>query len=243
MEKETNPELERIFMEYSEGDGKLANIVNRGYVLSDMTIAPSNEGESVKNPDVLFIGLNPSYGNDGGQKYAFNPHEAGHRYFDSFKDLVKKVNVKNKTQVTWTHLDLLQMRETSQKVVMKYIDHGLDFIVDQLKFSLNQMESLRPKLIVVCNTGAARFTGVEKEDINGTEHNIWLGYDFEFDDSLGVYEIQENFHTESIGDNEQSNLDGTKVIFTSHLTYMSRYTTDTLAWQMRRVLESKNQNN
>lgn len=236
MKQEINAQLEEIFQKYSEGNGKLAEIAQRGYVWSDTTFS-----DSKKELDVLFVGLNPSYGNDGEKKYSFNPNDAGHRYFDSFPKLLGSIFPERK--INWTHLDLLQMRQTSQKDVMSHVSSGVPFFVDQLRFSMNQMESLNPKLIVVCNTSAASFTGIEVERVNDKDQGVWMGYKFEFDEEFGVYEIKKDLHPATIGDKElidnskETKLSGVKVIFTSHLTYMSKYTRQTLAWQIKQVLK------
>lgn len=237
MDEKMKNELKEIFEKYSKGDGKLAQIVKRGFVWSN-TISSLPETEKL---DVVFVGLNPSFGNDGEQKYDFNPTKVSHRYFRSFETLIGRIN--GGQEINWTHLDLLQLRETSQKEVLSLLrtDAGVDFFVSQLKISMSQLENLRPSVIVICNTGAASFTGIEKENVNRQEEGIWMGYLFDFLDDLGVYEIKSELHSENISTLKKSKLSGVRVIFTSHLTYMSRYTKETLAWQIGRVLENKEQ--
>ncbi len=86
---------------------------------------------------------------------------------------------------------------------------GLDFIWKQIEISREIIEKAKPKIIVVNNTLARDFFGINKSE--DRTQSVWMGYDFKFDYEIGTHRI--------IGNKElKTDLTGTPVIFTSMLT-------------------------
>jgi hypothetical protein len=96
---------------------------------------------------------------------------------------------------------------------------------------------LKPKLVVVCNSKAALFTGIEAFPENEPVENVWMGYKFEFNDKLGVHMVKGLQQDSIIGSIYTSVLINMPFLFTSTLTYMSKYVKENLAWQISRVLK------
>jgi hypothetical protein len=125
---------------------------------------------------------------------------------------------------------------------MKFLkdENGLQFICDQLKITQSIIENLRPEVIVVCNNGTRKFFGIDKErDAEGKTYNIWMGYEFEFDDKFGV-DVITGLHPDSIKKGtKNTSLNGVPVIFASTLTYMDASSRNRLEWQLRKVDQYK----
>ena len=149
---------------------------------------------------LLFIGINPSNSKKNTEKYFYtNGNKDTHPYFKKFIEISEKVNLK------WSHLDLLFVRETNQSYVKELVYHKekviSDFFWEQLLISKEMIEMVQPKIIVVNNSLA--------RDLLGFEHGeYWLGYKFKFDESLGTHYIN----------TPDSPLFKTPVFFTSMLT-------------------------
>lgn len=163
------------------------------------SISTKDRGFAIQNEieqnALMFIGINPSYGGDRGYIYYDNNHGEIHRYFKKFKEISRRVNIK------WTHLDLLFLRETSQKIV-KAIENdvvGLEFFDKQLSISKKIIELAKPSILVVNNTYA--------RDLLMSDRFTSLKFEFRFDEILG---------TERIINHET--LSGVPTFFTSMLT-------------------------
>lgn len=221
-------ELTSIFNKFSSSEGLVAEIALRGYVFSE-----------VEARKVLFVGINPSYPKGSiSDRFSFKPIEAVKRYpkhFKKFQDLADSCNV----GTDWSYMDLLFLRETDQKKIIQLQNEkiGLDFLYQQLQLSINLIENISPDLIVVCNSGARKFFGIDKQMVNDIETAIWMGYDFIYDDKFGV-DIITGIHNQSIKKGVKSTkLIGTPVLFTSTLMYMDNSSKNRLVWQIRQILK------
>jgi hypothetical protein len=198
-------------------NNKYAHIssLDRGFVSID-NIIPSS---------LLFMGINPSFTNEATPNelnyYDIDPQNSSYKgYFGKFADISKYADM------SWGHMDLLYFRETHQNQIdeMMQFPNGPSFIMSQLEVSKKILEAVNPKVLIVCNTKARQFLG--KDKANG--QNVWLGYDFEFDDDIGTYRIINN-----------SLLNKTPVFFTSMLSGQRALDTgsyERLKWHIRMVL-------
>lgn len=155
--------------------------------------------DSVPKNGIIFIGLNPSISEKEKSELLktsydefFYKHDTSkehkhHRYFNRIVDMA------NELGVAWGHLDLLFMRETQQKKIWELLQSkdGLSFICDQLMISKKVIDEIidktdpKPKAFIVNNTLSRKFLGVEKnEELN---KDIWMGYDFDWDATIGTY--------------------------------------------------------
>lgn len=222
-------QLKSIFNENAYSNNEIKELVRRGYVWPN-----NNKGK------ILFIGMNPSYP-IGSNPRSFHYEVANAvkdypSHFKNFDDLVFELNQENKE---WNYLDLFYFQETNQKKVFEIIKSAksadLSFITDQLKVSQSKIEESKPDIIIVCNSGARTFLGIEKEQkTNGEFGNVWMGYDFEFDSEIGTERII-GIHQGSISGNP-TNLINTPVLFTSTLKYMDRSSKKRLGWHINFIL-------
>lgn len=223
-DKLINDKLELLFAEHKENSNSIVKeIASRHWVRS-----------IVEDKAILFVGMNPSYvestkANSG--TYLLQDAIKGYsQHYGKFQKLLEDTIYEN----DWTYLDVLQMRETTQGRINEIMkeDRGLDFIVSQLQITIEQLEQLSPKLIVVCNSGAADFFGVNRDGDSG----IWMGYTFEWNENFGVYTIHSIAEDSVKKGVKSTNLSGVPIIFTSNLNYMDRNTRKTLQWQIRQIL-------
>jgi hypothetical protein len=172
---------------------------------------------------LLFIGINPAFGEDAKKENAwYGMTKSGDKgYWSSFGKVANGIE--------WTHLDLLVCRETKQQHISGLLkqDHGLDFIWEQLEISKEIIVKAKPKIIVVCNTLARTFLG--KDISTDKKSNIWLGFKFEPDEEIGTDRIVEG------------PLAGTPVFFSSMLTgqrALDNGSKDRLIWHIKQVYQS-----
>jgi hypothetical protein len=215
-------QLQEIFRE----DGKFASLTFEGL---DTPIVRRKYMyiEQIETDALLFIGLNPS-----GGEIAQNDHmyykllQTGNSYPRYWKPF-EVISAATKPKLIWSHIDLLGVRETKQKLVQSIYrtDLGVDFILEQLKVARQIIEEAKPRIIVVCNTLARYFTGVE---ISADKlYNIWMGLQFEFDNELGTEKIV-----------SEGSLKGTPVFFTSMLSgqrALDNGSEKRLIWHINRV--------
>jgi len=226
--KTTVEDLTNIFDDFSSCEGLVSEFASRGYVYSE-----------IEYKKVLFVGINPSYPEGSiAENFSFKPIDAVKKYpkhFKKFQDLADSCHIGN----DWTYLDILFLRETDQSRVtqLQYEKNGLDFLCQQLQVSINLLENIKPDLIVVCNSAARTFFGIDKQKVNDVESGIWMGYEFIFDDKFGV-DVIVGIHNQSVKKGSKSTmLLGTPVLFTSTLTYMDYSTKNRLVWQIRQILK------
>ncbi|MCT4582964.1 MAG: hypothetical protein N4A35_16245 [Flavobacteriales bacterium] len=157
------------------------NLLDRGFTFQF--------DEGIKDVDILFVGINPSYDGESTNSSIYTREQAlGHYYFKPFGEIQRILKDDYKKELTWAHLDLLVFKETEQAfirdVLFKSAD-GLNFIVEQLDIAKSILEYLNPKVIVVSNTQARTLLGADRNN----NKNIWMGYEFEFDEKLGTRKI------------------------------------------------------
>ena len=191
IEKQFGDRIEAIWKEARLLNLNLEAIKTLGYALP----------QAIQKNAVLFIGINPSF-NDGdkpGSKYY--PLESNeHPFFTRFRTLSEE------TGLTWAHLDLLFVRETSHKAIASFLKDakGKAFLMRQFALSKEILERARPRIIVVCNTLARDLLCGGDEKLPGAEDRP---FDFVFDDALGTRKIVNH-----------PTLENTPVFFTSMLT-------------------------
>ena len=120
-----------------------------------------------------------------------NEEETDIPYFEKFKEVTRDSNM------GWTHLDLLYIRETNQKVIAEMMRNkdGIDFINRQLDISFDIIEKSNPKIIIVANALASELFGKMKKAHNSFT-KIWKGFNLDFkkdfDNEIGTYRIPLN---------------------------------------------------
>lgn len=155
-------------------------------ILSRMYCYPITS--TIKKDAILFVGLNPSFTEKDEKKvsnYPLSSMNNTHAYF-------KKIEKLNTLEFEWTHLDLLYLRETSSKKVKNLLKiGGADFIYEQLQLTKQIIENINPKIIIVANTLSRMFFGFDKDpdNIKPEKRNLWLNYNFKFDEDLGTHRI------------------------------------------------------
>lgn len=82
-----------------------------------------------------------------------------HNYFSEFKKFSEELNIE------WEHIDLLFMRETTQKEVEKLLKtkRDFDFIERQIELTVKIINKVKPKIIVIANAFASK---ILKEKLN-----------------------------------------------------------------------------
>lgn len=222
--------IEEIFESYEHLKNPVGKVAKRGPMYTHF-----------ENADVVFIGINPSFPKGRAAKEKpYSVKRAVTEYpshYKKFSDLATAINQES----NWTYIDALQLRETNQTEVFNLMKHdgGLEFIIEQLRFTIQTLEQINPKLIIVCNGGARSFFGIDAK--NGK--NIWMGFDFEGKNDLGEYCMNDNgcyvikgLQPNSLSDKDSTCLNGTKIIFTDNLKYMGKSTRENLIWQITKSL-------
>ena len=154
----------------------LSEVLKRGYCLPD----------SLKRNSILVIGINPAFGKDAliynlDNYYNDNHNEVDEKvipYFQKMKDLFE--------DLSWSHLDLLFIRETNQKRIFDILktESGKDFIYQNLMISKEIIEGIKPKMIIVANALARHFLGFKESG--------WMDFKFKFDSEIGTYKVVQN---------------------------------------------------
>lgn len=195
---------------------KEIDLVKRGFLSSEV----------ISFNSVLFVGLNPSYVDNtptNSVNYYSLTQEGNEykQYFSKFEEIAESSNL------PLAHIDLLFLRETEQKKIDQILaeKNGVDFVMNQLQVSKQILEMAKPKVLIVSNTKARQFLGKDKNK----NINIWMGYDFEFDDSIGTDRIV----------NKGSTLKGIPVFFTSMLSgqrALDKGSYERLSWHIKFAL-------
>ena len=191
--------------------------------------------EGITNPDVLFIGINPAYREDrpvSKQAYSKPANKPG--YFRPFHKMEEDFKKDYNREISWTHIDLLAIRESQQSYVDNYLfktELGTEFINAQLDVAKELIEFLKPKVIVASNTLARELLGRNKKTLaDGRAVGTWMDCQFEFDQTLGTDKM--------ITEND---LNGTPVFFTAMLSgqkALDRGTFQRLVWHIDAVLNT-----
>ncbi len=216
---EVKQELEQIFS-YKSSNTDIQSIIERGFVFSDMN--------NIKTNSILFIGMNPSFSKGAKvESYYYDVKKAVNGYpkhYKNFSDLIAKTNYGD----NWAYIDLLFFRETNQKSLLEIIKNDVEFIVQQLRLTYKIIININPDIIVVANSGATNFFGINKFIKNGYLTNIWFGFDFVFEN--GFHVIKKRCENTIIDDFEYNELSKTPFIFTKTLKYMNKFDKERLAW-------------
>ena len=145
------------------------------------TKVPLIYSEELKQNSLLFVGMNPSFSvkayksilrgtpyeqvHDLESYFSFENYtpekqaafseihkitKEKYHYFKKFKDLSNHIDCE------WEHIDLLYMRDTNQKVVEKLFKRENLFIRQQLKITIDIINYLTPRIIVVENAFASK---------------------------------------------------------------------------------------
>ena len=152
----------------------------------------------IEDNSILFVGINPSFKKgdiipDDKKKIDFYPQNINGEvpdiaYFRKFHDIATYCNER------WTHIDMLFIRETNQKIMdrLSYTEEGVDFIVEQMNIVFEIIDKAKPKLIVVSNAFASELFGKKKAKHKSFD-KIWKGFSLnfpeDFNDDYGTYTI------------------------------------------------------
>ena len=174
---------------------------------SEFTFAiPPITIENIPDAKIIFIGINPSLshkdktellkGPDKSLKLKFynigNDLDNTHKYFKKFYE------IGNKTDLCWSHYDLLFIQETKQEKVKELLKtkEGTAFIYDQLmvsKLVLNELiDKDRPRIFVINNTLAREFLGKDRPVKYKERDEHWLDFRFVWNEILGTYTYKNN---------------------------------------------------
>jgi len=180
---------------------------------------------------VLFIGCNPSFNdknviqNTQIEFYEIDKEKKDIPYFEKIKEIISHCG-----NTIWSHIDMLFLRETNQKIVEILTYSNKDFIQEQIDIVFEIIDKSSPKLIIVVNALASEFFGKKKAK-HAAFDAIWKGYslDFknDFDKEIGTYKIY-------IGGKY------TPIIFSGMLSgqrALDLGSFERLIWQINRILE------
>lgn len=198
--------------------------------------------EEIRKPDILFLGINPSYIDNlqNGNNFYVKHEVTDYPYFKPFKRIQESLVEKYSREIEWTHIDLLVFRETNQsfikkKLIPKKTHLGNEFIIDQLTIARRILEHIQPKIIVVSNTMAKELLGRNrgKHEKTQEESGVWMGLNFEFNEATGTDKIINS-----------GKLDGTHVFFTSMLSgqrALDNGSRERLVWHINEVLKKQHE--
>jgi hypothetical protein len=179
--------------------------------------------KEIEDNSILFIGINPSFNNDDEKRdnkshfYSLKQDEGN--FFCKFSQIAQFCNS------SWSHLDLLPIREKSQSEIIELEKNHINLIWESLQITKQILEETKPKAIVIANTLARKYLGKDRS----TNSNIWLGYDFGEMKEDGTFRIQ-----------SESNLQGIPVFFSGMLTGMRALDNgsfERLQWHIKKALK------
>lgn len=215
----------------TEFSKSLLELFRKAFGISDILRRGFATSEKIKKGSILFVGLNPSF------TLANEPNEPEEIFYnlsqqDNYKYFKRFEEISESTGIAWEHIDMLTIRETNQNNVISLArkSEGLDFIWKHLLLTKDILEQTEPKVIVVANTVARTYLG---KDVEPNGNNKWLGYLFEFDETIGTHRIT----------NRDSSLLEIPVFFTSMMTgqrAMDNGSYERLKWHINWVLHNRN---
>ena len=145
-----------------------------------------------KEQETLIVGLNPSFSEQGYNNFLKNTafshwltnlnERFSYEHFKtsklSVKDFIEIEEISKRTytyykkfsQITqeWQYIDLFHLRVTVQSTVKELLKKKSPFLEEQLDLTLQQIETIQPKIIVVVN-GLASEIFRHKYDLNFNE--------------------------------------------------------------------------
>lgn len=221
--------IDEIF-KYKSKSNTVAEIIERGFVYSEF-----------QKKKLLFIGMNPSY-LEGSENlsYSYCIEDAVDKYkrhYGKFQDLVNGTIYED----NWTYIDMFFFRETNQNKIVDLLNADIDFIINQLNLTNEIINEINPELIVICNSDASNFTGINNSK---NDKNIWLGYKFVFNKEYGV-EILTDINEKTVLKNKKllENLVGKPFLFSSTLTYLDNFNKKRIRWIIDKVGKNINELN
>lgn len=139
----------------------------------------------LKNADLLFVGLNPSFSEKAISielKKILNKqnktdedisiiqkHEEDVKFREKpYQYFSKFVEISNELNLTWEHIDLFLFRKTSQKEFIKLIKNNKEYVEDSFKMFFKVINIINPKLIIVNNAFASKLIS-ERHILNKEE--------------------------------------------------------------------------
>lgn len=176
--------------------------------------------KETNNNSIMYIGLNPSYPHldyQMSERLFYDEYQQTHHaYFKQIDRFHKKLE----NDISWTHFDLLILRETKQAVIKKSSKKPdvREFIKKNLELSKHVLENSKPKIIVVANT-------FSKELLLRPE---WCGYSIYWDDNIGTYRFSKG-----------TPLSDTPVFFSSMLSGQRALdigSRERLLWQIKKII-------
>jgi len=190
--------------------------------------------EDITNPDVLFIGINPSYKEERSIVKSFYTKPANKPgYYRPFHKVEQDLKSDYNRTITWTHVDLLAVREPQQSYIENYLyqkKQGADFVIESLEVAKQVIEHFKPKVIVVPNLLGRELLSRNKKTLaDGRVVGEWMDCEFEFDTDLGTDKFI----------NSGSTLNGIPVFFTAMMygkNSIDRGTFQRLVWHIDAVL-------
>lgn len=169
------------------------------------SVPPLSVSEVPEN-GIIFIGINPSLGEDDrlrlekteNKEIEFYPSPSNntdkpHPYFKKFAKVSEEV------VLPWGHIDLLYIRETQQSKINDMIkdEKSIHFIYEQTQVTRTVIDEIikdaKPKVFVVNNTLARGLLGRFKTkdgifpDNIPEGHKHWIDYQFEWNDEYGTF--------------------------------------------------------
>jgi len=171
------------------------------YKNEDFCKYPPCSVEQIEFSDLIFIGINPSISpserlrldakEDRSCEFYMNESDINksHKYFKKFFEIAEKTNL------SWTHVDLLYVRESKQKSVANLLKStsGKDFIYRQLMLSKTILDETlsqdKPKIYIVNNALARDLLGMNRPPEYSEDQKHGMDYRFEWDDRIGTYRL------------------------------------------------------
>lgn len=155
--------------------------------------------EKIPDAEIIFIGINPSLSLEdknnlsNGSDKSLGFYNLNHEIDDNHKYFRKFHEISEKTELNWSHYDLLFIRETKQNKIKKLLKtkEGVLFLYKQLmvsKLILNELINKgKPKIFVVNNTLTREFLGKDRPYNYTEQQEHWLDYRFIWNEKLGTY--------------------------------------------------------
>ncbi len=221
--------LDDIFYKSEPESESLYYLVNRGY----------RECQNQDQKDVLFVGLNPPE-----DEYRLEPTFDFYDVLDSFFIKLRKF-IKTEAGLDvndCAYTDLFYFRQTQYDKfwINEYDKECKSFLIEQLVYTEHKIrEIIKPKVIVVLNSDAADYMGLEDNYRN--ESKSWMGYKCDWNRDLGCYVLKEiNSDIPEIGSIPVQR--EIYILPASFLSLRSKHIKKLLGWQINRLVRMAKSN-
>ena len=153
-----NPKLEKIWSKYYGNENSIAPMFP----------------ETVLKNEILFLSLNPSlstvikdieYGNTQPKPWRFLNSNISYEENKSVPHFKKFFQIQNEINKNWTFLDLLYIRKSKQLDIENSYKEEKEFILHQAKLTLEIIEEIKPKLVIVTNSFADKILHDKNQNI------------------------------------------------------------------------------